>query len=771
MIFTVKIMLLVFVAANLVFCSLETQERSNHITADKAKYMELAIEKYKENPEAYESYWNSLLEKNDQKTATLCPTGEYSDWTLYRGVYDYCHANEEYHDTIKSIISATNSIKNNYEYAGETDSYLYRYQLDVLEHYQNLNENVEIEPAITKSWNTYFKYNGEFMFFALFLIVCAIAVMLGDRQNGFYAIESTCKNGRKLTFAAKFGALMVISALSVLIFSVSSLVAVFSISCSCSPFFPVQSVEVLRLVPYELTIFGFLLVFTGVKIAVACVFAALVGAFCVFTKQYVCGFAFGLGFIWLNYYIAALDVLEVKQWKYLSFWLLCDAEEMLARFRSVNVFGDSVDVMAIFALMASVLLAISFAVCVLFHHSRNLRSKEKVDIFAVARKVHGKASVALAKVNLRKNKKAYGGKTSVLAFELAKNKFVLISLALLFVIKIFTSANYFTPTERTYDRLYKKYISEIEGVYTEEKAEYIEEEYAKCQEMVLKKTAMEQEYYAGTVSNDEFDEYMREYNTANSSLKVLNDLRNQGKYLQRLCTYSGIEGSYFYETDVLHYVTQGVEWILILFIAVLGCNAYVKEYGKTSSQGSVSQLLKSTKKGRMYTFARKLGIVFAFSAFAWVLFEVVDIFFFVSRYELPPLSILLVSSQSYKNTPVFFTLANYFVFKEILSFIGTLAIAAICFAISQLLRYFTLVFTTAAACLVIPNVMYSAGVAICGYFDITMAFNTDGLFRFSLGLSGENPLLWFALFICLTLMLAIGLCMLAARQIVKGGRV
>ena len=52
----VKIMLLVFVAANLVFCSLETGVAINHVTPDKAKYIELAIEKYKQDPDAFLEY-------------------------------------------------------------------------------------------------------------------------------------------------------------------------------------------------------------------------------------------------------------------------------------------------------------------------------------------------------------------------------------------------------------------------------------------------------------------------------------------------------------------------------------------------------------------------------------------------------------------------------------------------------------------------------------------------------------------------------------------
>ena len=106
-----------------------------------------------------------------------------------------------------------------------------------------------------------------------------------------------------------------------------------------------------------------------------------------------------------------------------------------------------------------------------------------------------------------------------------------------------------------------------------------------------------------------------------------------------------------------------------------------------------------------------------------------------------------------------------------ISFFGTLVVAALCFAISQLLRDFTLVFTSAAACIVIPNVIYSAGATVCGYFDITMVYNTDGLFRLSLGASAERPMMWFIIFTCFAVMCAIVLCTVAARQIKKGGRV
>lgn len=765
----VKIILLAFISVNLVFCSQNAQKRA--ITKDYAKYLELTIEKYKQDPEEFERYYDYLLESNNKTAATICPTGEYLDTSLYIGVHSYCHANEEYHRTLRSIISSTVSIKNNYEYAGNTDSYLYRYQLDVLERYQSLQESIVIEPVVTRTWETYFQYDGEFLFLALFLIVAVIAIMLGDRQNGFYAIESTCKNGRKKTFVSKFCALMIVSALAAVLFTVSSLIAVLSSSYACSPFIAVQSVEALRLVPYNITIAEFILLFIGIKAVSACIFSAFVCVFCILIKNYIFGFVAGLGVIGVNYYISMLDAFQFKQWKYLSLWFTFDAEETLSRFRSVDVFGYSVDLMTIFSLAAVLILDIGLAVCVLFHHSRNYRGRERFDFYAFAQKRIDKIRSILSNVSLKKKKKEYRGVTSVFAFELVKNKFILISLAVLLIAKVITSSAYFTDTENTYERIYRTYISEIEGVYTDQKAKYIDKALSEYRNTISRMSYMEERYYDGKISDEEFNEFMIEYSTASAAINPLSDIRSWGQYLQRLYKYEGIEGSYFYEDDFLHYTSKGVDLLLLAFVAMLGCNAYVKEYGKTSSRGSVSQILSVTKKGRMYTFGVKLAIVMAFSALAWILFEGVDMFFFLQRFELPSLDYVLVSSQSYKNAPIFFTLGNYLVIKEILSFFGTLCIGALCFALSQLMRDFTLVFTWATACLLIPNVIYNAGATVGGYVDITMAYNVDGLLRFSLGLSTEKPMLWFVIFMSSVTMLAIAGGLVAARRIIRGGNV
>lgn len=695
-------------------------------------YINRVLQLYYDDPQYYFSEYERLKNEYDHTdpfSGTLSSAysgGRYDDIGLFDAVYDIISADDKYHERIDNVIMQANGICNNYEKAGRTDSYVYSYHKYVIERYSYLYENVRLDDAPVSGWNRYFGYNADyFVVFILITVVC-VHVALSDRTSGFYSIASTCENGRTKTAIAKLTSALLLSAVIVVLFTAVTFVTSGIATGGYSDFRnAAQAISRLELLPLHLSFGGALAVNLGLKLLSASLYCMLLFAIVIILKQTVLAVGVGIGMMFLNYFVSALDEVAAGQWKYLNLRSVYNIDQYAARYRSVDISGHSVGLTIVLMLIVVCLVAaVLFISCVLYAKNGLFTGIGMPRVFVKAAK---RSRVMLG---MKKYRSRGFGSNSLVIYEIYKQRIIYIALAVIIVVKVIITSGYYKPHQTMTDMALKSYINEIGGPYSEEKASYISEEYDSCLYIISQFDDIRNDWWYGEISDGLYNRLFSEYMSAMTNRDALAYLQERSEYLGELYD-RGIVGSYIYDTGYYAYMDQGVDWLLLLFVAVLCCRSYLYEHTKTQSRASMLALANVTELGRQHLFICKAAVSIMSSAFAWYAFKMIDLFFLLRSYEMPDLASPVLSMPRYGETLFNLTISEYIIITVFVSLLGTLLIAAMCFCMGLLMKRALFVYAMAAVVLTVPYFAGLTGVTSAGYFDLTLLYETDRLYRLS----------------------------------------
>ena len=722
------IILVILLIVNVVLCADYTKERSASV---KKPLLEAAFEEYQKDPQAFLHDYQHLIQYYEESASlsNLPPQDPYrfggsawgiTDWELYEEVLEEVEAEAHYKDKISGIISQANGIRKGLP---NKDSFNYRYQNNIIKIYSSLKEQVRFKNNLIFSWDLLFSYESDYFPVVLIVILCTAYIALCDKQNGFYAISSVCKKGRHTSAIAKLLSSLVLTVALVLFFSISSVITIGIVNGGYS-----TSLEAVQAMQKgygfaDMTYFPFALnMWQGYLMAIFFkVCAAMILTICVFfismlVQKIWISFLFGGGLVTFCYFISQQEgVNSFAQWKHLNLQSLFSPNQMMSRYRAVNIFENVIDLNAVLYLILVVFLLLVLLLSFWLYPRR-----KKTFLKAFSRPLSYLLTI----------KKTWRPSLSLSHYERVKNQVFPIFFVLLVILKFATASMYYQPDTTSYDRVYKDYIdSTIGGVYTEEKKERILYEMDWFREVISRYEEMNEKYHTGKVSSDEFMRYLREYSSADQKLNVLTDLYNQAKYLENLYMQKGILGSFAYDTGYSRFIYQGVDWILLLFVCIFAARQYLVEFEKGDSGSNVFTLTQTTKRGRIPLFIQKSLNCALVVLPIWTVCKGIDLYYLLKNYELPNLSIPVASFSIYADTPNRVSLMDYWVGITFLSLLGTLLLSQLIFLLTFLVRKRFLVYALTALTVLIPHFAAKTGVALGNYIDLTMLYDTDRLFR------------------------------------------
>lgn len=158
--------------------------------------------------------------------------------------------------------------------------------------------------------------------------------------------------------------------------------------------------------------------------------------------------------------------------------------------------------------------------------------------------------------------------------------------------------NEYTP------EIYKKYIAEIGGEFTEEKYSYIRERHEEIQQIIACHDEISQAYTNGKITLDEFSAHNDAYVKALNEEKTIAYLLKKSEYFAEI----GGECIYFYDTDWENFLSQSsFNFITAFLIIFLSIPVFCTEY-----QSGSRAVLYTSLRGRKELCICKL--ISAFSA-------------------------------------------------------------------------------------------------------------------------------------------------------------
>ncbi len=174
------------------------------------------------------------------------------------------------------------------------------------------------------------------------------------------------------------------------------------------------------------------------------------------------------------------------------------------------------------------------------------------------------------------------------------NKFAVALMIILFIGKIISAIVYNANIPEGVDTdIYREYMKTLEGKYTKEKSEYVENEMARISSLEDSQFSYVVKYDKGLITKEEFDNIMYEIRIAPKMLSTLS-------YISAKCDYyenSYREGIFFYDLDIQRYMSvMGLDFIGLTFVIYICMSLY---FSDISAKTTV--LVTTSYYGKKYT--------------------------------------------------------------------------------------------------------------------------------------------------------------------------
>lgn len=645
----------------------------------------------------------------------------YNDQRLYYDVNDIIKRTEGYNDAIeKVLLSSYSKIK---EIGIQHGNYVYDYQAALIRHYTPLAE-LDVPTEAVYGWEEFFSLKTPVIFLAITMLGTLVSMFILEKRVKILNILHISRNGGWKLVAAKLMSTGIYSTVLTLLFTLTPL-AVLALTTGLSrPTQYVQAMESLRLCPYQLTIWQYLMLFILVKIVVFIVFALFIAVLGQLVGSELVVLSASSVFMLLSYLLSTVSdtsspLFNLRQF---NFFDTAFVGMYFERYRAVNLLGTHVGLIPFMtvtiAVIAVVLAAVSFAV----RFGSKLMTSQRVSLIGRLKKQIKKRE--------KKQTLAREGSMSVLRYEFDKNLLNsrgIIIVAAALAVKIVISAVSFIPVETNEDKIYKDYISNLGGEITQAQDDYINEEGDYINKSLSEYAEAELEYQAKTMSYEDFRTYTERKNYAELVERPYSRLMQRQMYLKMVLMspegYDNIE--YVYEEGVMKYLFSFFDAVLVMLALALLTDIFSREY----SSGFI-MIMNLTKNGGRKTFAAKYLFGFIVVTVMYLLFSAVDIVFLMKNYDINYLHAGLMSIPDMREVGWNITVGQYLVLYKIISYLGFLLLGCMMTSISTLTKNILISAIVSLGIVFIPAFVGYFGVDAIDWVNITNVLNPSYVARY-----------------------------------------
>ena len=219
-----------------------------------------------------------------------------------------------YESNLAYIIRVAELNKAEYEITASENSYLVKYQQEVIERYSDLVD-AKVHPTAIQGWNEFFDHTTDDLLLFVFAILAGTLISMTEWDNGTYTVLNMSARGRK-SIRAKITVLVAISFLAVLVINLSTLLGIALRFGLSSPSADICSVIQFTYCPYDWTILAYLAFTMAIKAINLLGLALLSAVVAAFFKSYLVSVFVSSGAVVIGYYLTNIQTKD--EWVYLN---------------------------------------------------------------------------------------------------------------------------------------------------------------------------------------------------------------------------------------------------------------------------------------------------------------------------------------------------------------------------------------------------------------------------------------------------------------------
>ena len=575
-----------------------------------------------------------------------------------------------YEPNLAYIIRVAELNKAEYEITAGKDSYLVKYQQEVIDRYSNLVD-AEVQPTQIKGWNEFFDHSTDDLLLFLFAILAGTLISMTEWDNGTYTVLNMTARGRK-SIRAKISVLVAMSFVAVLVINLSTLFGIALRFGLSSPNADICSVIQFAYCPYDWSILAYLTFAMAIKALNLMGLMLLSAVVSAFFKSYLVSIFVSAGTVVVGYYLSNLEA--KNEWVYLNSYAAGLTDPFFERYRAISVMGAPVSILTI-VIVAIIFLSLALMIVYSFSFCRGTGNNLFSKIEKGAATLYYLCKEKLSTIVPRSAPK----RRSLLLTEIKKS-FVKSNLIILCVIMLLIKIGYSDETKPHVDyweEHYKEVCYSYMGELTDEKRESIDLVISESEAVMSKMSAMQNAVVNGTITSAEYNAYMEEYQLASLNHSSYGRLKQQCARIDAAAE-KGIKAELTYDSGWIYFLSQGVDVVLLAFLLLFFSGIYRMEY-----QNGFDRIAATTSRGMGALHKNKLLLSVIVASVAFAIYSCVDMIIAIQSYSFPSAGIALASVTP---TSIPITLWMAMVIKFAVGLALAVAFTALICIISRLLK-------------------------------------------------------------------------------------
>lgn len=542
------------------------------------------------------------IKQKDPNVQLSFPDNKYTsnDYNFFNdNVDDYIDYSEYYSKKIKNAIRVAQGHKYEYEEISKTDdsadfSFEITYQDQIINKYNELKE-MEFPVVNIRGYDIVLFYNGIGVFSIISMVIGGIMILLPEYRNNTINIIRVTKNGRLKTIISKIIVAFIYCLIFCILINLSSLILINFRLGFDGGYAPIQMVQEpfvnngersFIFCPFNITVIGGLFLKIFLNFITSLVIIIITLCLATIFKSYILTFAFSLGYIGFNFVLGNYNFLnDYNYFKNANLFWAINGIEPIIYYRGINIFGFCIPTLKTILLTDLVLLFISI-ICIIvvftktYINIKNIKMPKILNIFKINH---------VQKANRPK---------SIFTYELKKvySLFSIIIISVLLITNVGLSIFTYTKKPSNDEIIYSRYMTELEGEWTQEKSNYIENEYNTLSLTIASYSDMMKKYDKKEISAEEIANYLKKYYTATLSIDVVKNLVVKNMELRKIVSDGG--KAYFVNENNWSLVyNNNFSYVYLFAIILILSNIYSIEYkdGNINPIQITKNYLKSVK--------------------------------------------------------------------------------------------------------------------------------------------------------------------------------
>lgn len=751
--------LAVFILANAVLCYATIPDNKYEEEKMDATFwdsVEHLCKTYNESPEEY----NKLLAEYEQAISNefqkalgnpdykfdpmwspVNIDGRHKDRVLFGYVGKLVENEEAYYEKISILrAQALSELKQLREDGGSPDSYVYRYQAYVYNQYTKILEETQMQASPVFGWDAYFSYSyGDIFAFAILILLSGL-IFIPEKQTGMLPLMRSTKHGRSRVGIAKLIAASAAAVIVVLLFTVSSCFMIYIKNGFANPFVPIQCIERFSTFPYVSTVFSYFWALLGCKIVSALCFTALVTLISLLFYQVLLTYIGGAMVFGICFALSALPGARFPFARTANLLSLAQGTPLVSRLYALNLFNIPVSYVHV-AAVSTIFLTLVFYISTLCLYMKGNRGvelkglsrwykaviKSLFDYYEMTRSWSRKIFSFKKKERIHAHGLVYWEAYKILRYG---NLWLIVILCVTAQIVMCGQVKEEYVNDFKYRDYLTYYADLVEGELSDEKLAYVHAELDTWAYLQARNQTAYQDFSSGKISEDEYNEFKKQYKDAYEKRDALDILEEKSGYLAEHYEKTGVKGWFLADQGIKAFLSAPFNIPLYTAVLILCVMSFAMEYAGKNKNNRFVSVLRSAKKGREQSLRSKYCVVLLLVVGLGILFYGLEAMAYMQTYSFDSLvwRAPLCSLQFYSQVDVSITIMQYVVLLYFVRLLALIFTAVFMISVSVLAENLLLGVGTCVFVTMIPSVIARLGLESMKMFDFSAWFGANDHF-------------------------------------------